>query len=63
MNNRIKEIQVITQLGPRHFVKGKDFNSVIEERIGKYDTDIYLYDNGKLVNFIHHNVPIVIDYE
>ena len=62
MTKYIKEIQVITQLGPRCFVKGIDFDYVEETR-EQNGTTMALYKAGRLATIIHPYVPVVIDYE
>ena len=64
MTKYIKEIQVITQLGPRCFVKGIDFDYVEEARCQEpAGTVMVLYKAGRLATIIHPYVPVVIDYE
>lgn len=62
MTKNIIEIAIITQIGPRIYKRGEDFDHAEEFRPAPYETEITLHKNGRLVTFIHRSVPVVIEY-
>lgn len=59
----IKEIQVITNLGPRCFVKGREYDYAEIVKVGIDTARYVLYKNGMMVTTIHESVPVIVDYD
>ena len=64
MTQRICEVAVITQLGPKIYCKGSDFDHAEETRSCQpAGTTIALFKEGRLVTLLHPYVPLVIQYD
>ena len=60
----VVRVDVVTNLGPRTFEKGIDFDKAyIDFNDGPYTFGIILKKKGQLFTVIRENVPFIVDFE